>query len=57
METVSVSPKTDYVSLISSTHPHYIMEEDEIKDVISKYSSKITYILDKLDKLDEIDVH
>ncbi|CAK75208.1 unnamed protein product (macronuclear) [Paramecium tetraurelia] len=46
----SISPQTNYVSLISSTHPHYIMEEDEVKDVIHKYS-------DKLDKLEEIDAH
>lgn len=34
IESNSIIPKSDYVSLISSTHPYYIQEEDEIKDVI-----------------------
>ncbi|CAD8053212.1 unnamed protein product [Paramecium sonneborni] len=50
MDNTSISPQTNYVSLISSTHPHYMMEDDEVKDVIQKYS-------DKLDRLDEIDAH
>ncbi|CAD8139635.1 unnamed protein product [Paramecium pentaurelia] len=50
IDNTSISPQTNYVSLISSTHPHYIMEEDEVKDVIYKYSNK-------LDKLEEIDAH
>ncbi|CAD8144324.1 unnamed protein product [Paramecium pentaurelia] len=49
IESNSIIPKSDYVSLISSTHPYYIQEEDEIKDVIQRYSNK-------LDRLDDIDV-
>ncbi|CAD8059352.1 unnamed protein product [Paramecium sonneborni] len=49
IENNSMIPKQDYISLISNTHPYYIQEEDEIKNVIQKYSSK-------LERLEDIDL-
>ncbi|CAD8144449.1 unnamed protein product [Paramecium octaurelia] len=49
IENNSIIPKSDYVSLISSTHPYYIQEQDEVKDVIQRYSNK-------LDRLEDIDL-